>query len=399
MNRQQWFIVAFISTIHLLAFSHRMEVVPFLVDLKAVYHVGFAEAGGLVSSFLLGYAIFQIPAGTMADRYSPRRLMMIGIMSMMVSAILFALIHTFFLALVLRFIMGASAAMIFSPAIKLISVFTPKEKRGISIGILEGAAGMGMLLSLTVFPILSAFVEWQVLFLFLSILLLPVLLMFPKVPKEEIAQNGKEVKESQPGGIMSLLKNKKILRLLAIAFFGLFGLYGFLAWTPTYMESELGYTKQETGLIMAVIMAAQIVAAPISGKLSDFLGQRKLMIIIGSLIMAVSALWLLLLGNAWIYFVAILIGTGLSWSIAPMLALATEIVNVNIAGSVISIMNTVGQVASALSGYVYGLLFDTFGNFQMIWLVCFIAFLIRTLCCFGELENHHSSKTANKITI
>lgn len=256
-----------------------------------------------------------------------------------------------------------------------------------------------MLLTLTVFPILSSFVGWNVLFLVLSFVLFPLLLIFNKLPKEDSIPAWKEDKGNKPSGFLDLIKNKRIQRLIGIAFFGLFGLYGFLAWMPTYMESVMGYTKQETGILMAIMMGAQILAAPLSGKLSDLLGQRKSTLVIGSILMAVSSLWLFLLHDFWIYIMVIVIGTGISWSMAPMLALATEIVDIKVAGSVISIMNTVGQVASAISGYVYGMLFDTFGNFQIIWMVCAITFLIRTAFCFGELENHQPSKTIDDVSV
>ncbi|MGG3468540.1 MFS transporter [Neobacillus pocheonensis] len=388
MNRFQWFIVCFVSFIHFLALSHRMEVVPFLVDLKDVYHVGYTEVGGLLSAFLLGYAVFQIPAGTLADRYSPIGLIVIGLSVMMISSIIFSVTHSLYLAFFLRFIMGASAAMIFSPAIKMISTHSPEEKRGISIGILEGAAGMGSLLTLTVFPILSAYVAWNKLFLILSILLLPTLLLFLKITKGKSTSEMKEMNGITLKVFWNLFKDKKILRLLGISFFGLFGLYGFLAWMPTYLETAMGYTKQQTGLIMAIMLVAQTIGAPLSGKLSDLLGERKSTLMIGSLLAAGSSLWLIFLNDQWIYFTAFVIGTAISWSLAPMLTIATEMVHVNIAGSVISIMNTVGQIGSAISGYVFGMLYDTFGSFQMIWLVSFLACLLRILFTFGELENH-----------
>ncbi|WP_409288284.1 MFS transporter [Peribacillus sp. SCS-37] len=398
MNRFQWFMVYFVSFIHFLALSHRMEVVPFLVDLKGMYHVGFTEVGGLLSAFLLGYAIFQIPAGILADRYSPISLIVLGLSLMMISSIIFSLTHFLYLALFLRFMMGASAAMIFSPAIKLISIHSPREKRGLSIGILEGAAAVGSLLTLTVFPILSIYVEWNTLFLLLSILLLPTLLVFLKVPKgENTSEIGK--KKVQPRVFLNLLKDKKIHRLLGISFFGLFGLSGFLSWMPTYLETSMGYTKQEAGLVMAIMMIAQIIGAPLSGRLSDLMGKRKSTLMFGSILAAGCCLWLIFLNDTGKYFTAFLIGIAISWSLAPMLTLATELVHVNSAGSLISIMNTVGQLGSAISGYVFGMLYDTFGSFQIIWIVCFIACLIRIAFTFGELEHQKSADSEKEISI
>jgi cyanate permease len=93
------------------------------------------------------------------------------------------------------------------------------------------------------------------------------------------------------------------------------------------------------------------------------------------------------------------IGIAISWSLAPMLTLATEMVHISSAGSLISIMNTVGQLGSAISGYVFGMLYDTFGSFQIIWIVSFIACLIRIMFTFGELENHQVIDSEKEISI
>lgn len=387
MGAKQWFVVLVVCSVHFVAFSQRMNVVPFFIEMKDVYRVGYAEIGGLVSTFLLGYAFFQIPAGILADRYSPRATMITGLSTMLIASFLFVITHSLLIALILRFVMGASSAMLFSPGIKLISTFTPKEKRGFSVGMMEGAAGMGMLLTLTVFPVFSIFISWQNLFLGLSLLMIPLLILFRKIPKEDT--------EWEPGlneegigrvSFLDLFRNVRVLRLMGVSFFGLFGLYAYLAWLPTYLQIVAGYSKQETGWIMALVMISQVIMGPVSGKVSDWMGQRKITLIIGSGLLALSAIWLFLF-KAWgIYFIVLLIGTGISWSMAPMLALATEVVNVKMAGSVISVMNTVGQIASAISGYVYGLLFDTTGNFHMIWFICMAAFLIRIIFCLGNLE-------------
>lgn len=390
MKSYQWLVVFFVSLIHLTAFTQRMDVVPFLVDLRDVYHVGYAEVGGLVSAFLLGYALFQIPAGSLADRYSPKLLILIGVLVMLVTSIIFVFVHSLLFALVLRFLMGVSSAMLFSPGIKLISSYTPKRTRGSSLGMMEGGAGMGMLITLTVFPILSVYVHWKILFLSLSFLLLLILFMFIFLPSEE----KKEVDPGEKSGrnqkripFFQLIKKPVILRLIGIAFFGLFGLYGFLTWLPTYLESVAGFTKQKVGWIMAITMISQIIMGPVSGKVSDWMGQRETTLIIGTAMLAFSSIWLLAFKDFGIYVVVIFIGAGISWSMAPMLALATEVLSEKMEGSVIGIMNTVGQIASAISGYVFGLIFEISGHFQWIWLTCLIVFIIRIMLASKKLED------------
>ena len=401
MKFHQWMVVYFVALIHFMAFTQRMDVVPFLIELRDVYHVGYAEVGGLVSAFLLGYAFFQIPAGTLADRYSPKRIIFIGIFIMLITSCLFALTHSLVFAIVLRFVMGASSALLFSPAIKLLSAYTPRKKRGLSIGIMQGGAGAGMLLTLTIFPILSTYISFRTLFFIASSTLVIILIMFWFLPKDNkqnnIVSEDNNRQSSNRQTIFQLIKKRVIIKLIGISFFGMFGLYGFLVWLPTYLETILGFSKQQAGMIMAISMISQIVMGPVSGKVSDWMGERKTTLIIGSFIMVVSSLWLLVFRDFGIYIVAFLVGTGISWSMAPVLTLASEIVRDN-EGSVISLINTIGQIASAISGYIYGLLFELSGHFQWIWLSCLIAFIIRIFISLGKLEdtpdnqiNHESS--------
>lgn len=397
IGKKQWFVVFFVSFFHMIAFSQRMDVVPFLVELKNYFQVGYAEAGGLLSAFLFGYAVFQIPAGTMADRYSPKVLVLIGLTTMLLASLLFVSTDSLFVALILRFVMGGASAMLFSPGIKLISAFTPKEKRGLSIGILEGAAGIGMLVTLTVFPVVSTNIPYRVLFLILSLLIIPILAVFWKVPNIDEASNSGNSSISRnrnKGSLWKVLRNNRVQRLMAISFFGLFGIYAYLGWLPTYLQTVIGYTKQEAGLIMALVMIAQVIMAPLSGKISDKLGQRKAILIAGSGLAALGAVWLLVFKGWGIYFTAVVIGTSISWSMAPMLTLATEVVGVQMAGSTISVTNTVGQIASAISGFLYGMIYDAMGDFKMIWLACLCAFLIRILFCLGDLEERGVGKIA-----
>lgn len=260
---------------------------------------------------------------------------------------------------------------------------------------MEGAAGMGMLLTLTVFPIISIYLSWKYLFLILSLLILPILLLFFKLPKgvdsEEADMDSTVTAGTTYGGpsevrFLDLFRNPRVLRLMGIAFFGLFGLYAYLAWLPTYLLTVMNYSKQETGWIMALVMVSQVIMGPVSGKVSDWMGQRKVTLITGTGLLAVSAVWLYFFKDWGIYLVVLLIGAGISWAMAPMLALATEVVHVKMAGSVISVMNTVGQIASAISGYVYGFIFDVTGDFQIIWLICLAALIIRIVFCLGNLE-------------
>src|SRR5579864_5948400 len=89
-----------------IANAQRIDVVPFFNDLRAVYHVDYAGVGGLLSAYLLGYVLAQIPAGLAADNLPARRVTITGLAAMAVASPLFGLTASYRTALVLRFLMG-----------------------------------------------------------------------------------------------------------------------------------------------------------------------------------------------------------------------------------------------------------------------------------------------------
>jgi predicted MFS family arabinose efflux permease len=383
-----WQVILLVSSIHFLSHSHRNDVVPFFIELRDLYNVGYAEVGSLVSCFLIGYAVFQIPAGLLADRYSAKWVLSIGLSILLLGSLLVVLANTFYLALVLRFCMGVGSAMLFTPLLKLISTHVPKDKRGLGIAIMETGASTGMLLTLSVFPILSIFLSWKIFLLTLSILIVPVLIMALKLPKKESVDITKQQDAKMNTlPVKEVILNRNFLRLVGISFFGLLGVTAFITWIPTFLETELDFSKQQSGFLMALLLAAKIIVLPLTGKLSDWIGNRKIVLFISSALLSFCSLWLALFPSKGTFIVIFLIGVGLACAIAPMLTIATEVIDVKVVGFALSLINTIGQISAAVSGFIFGLIFDVTGSFQWVWLCCLAAFLIRILFCFGDLES------------
>ena len=43
------------------------------------FHLSNIQLGAVFSAFVLGYALFQAPAGAVADRFGPRRVLTLGV--------------------------------------------------------------------------------------------------------------------------------------------------------------------------------------------------------------------------------------------------------------------------------------------------------------------------------
>src|SRR5258708_14462694 len=72
-SRVGWLVVAWLFVLSAVAFLDRVNLSVAATHLAADYHLSDVRLGALFSFFLLGYALFQTPAGWLADKWGPPR--------------------------------------------------------------------------------------------------------------------------------------------------------------------------------------------------------------------------------------------------------------------------------------------------------------------------------------
>ncbi len=74
----RWLLVLWIFTISAISFLDRVNISIAASFLQREFHINDLQLGNVFSAFLVGYAIFQAPAGRLADRFGPRRILALG---------------------------------------------------------------------------------------------------------------------------------------------------------------------------------------------------------------------------------------------------------------------------------------------------------------------------------
>jgi ACS family glucarate transporter-like MFS transporter len=106
------------------------------------------QLGWVFSAFLIGYAMFQVPGGWLADRYGPRIVISAGVVWWGVFTALTALVPpglavSVALLLGTRFLLGAGEAVLFPSSNKLVSAWIPSSERGLANGLIFAGVGAG----------------------------------------------------------------------------------------------------------------------------------------------------------------------------------------------------------------------------------------------------------------
>jgi MFS family permease len=126
------------------------------------FHQNVSGLGLITSTFVLGVALFQLPAGLIAARYGPKRALTIGMLLISVSSILIGFVDEIVSLTTLRFVMGVGEAFIFGPGVILITRYFRKGSEGLGIGLFGAAFDLGGIVGISGWAVLGSLVGWRI---------------------------------------------------------------------------------------------------------------------------------------------------------------------------------------------------------------------------------------------
>ena len=344
--------------------AQRLAPVPLFDELRLQLATDYVGVGNLFGAYLLTYALANIPVGILADRADNKRLLIIGSALSLAASLVFALARDYPLALASRLALGIAGALAYVPAVRYVVISFPKEKRASAMGFVQVGAGVGMFLALTLLPLLAREFDLQSAFLMLplfSALVLGAVLF--GVPRER-----PPAKDSFRATLLTLGSTRSLWYLLVYFFLGMLAHYAVLGWLPTFLRSQFHYSAVQAGLTSTIVTLALVVGSPFGGILSDRLGTRTLILLCGSVLSVVSFLLFLTSPNPQVVMGgAVLAGVSLAFTVPVLMILVGEVADPSSAGLAVSVAATTGQIASSLSGFVFGYVLQRSQSFTPVW--------------------------------
>lgn len=139
-------------------------LIPAVPDISLELSLSVAEAGGIVSVYVLASAIFLLPVGRVADRIGHMNSMLAGVAGFGINMALCAIAPNGFILLATRFLQGAAAAFIYTSGMTLISMnFSPAE-RGRALGMVTFMVYIGLSLGSVLGGFMNSAWGWRSIF-------------------------------------------------------------------------------------------------------------------------------------------------------------------------------------------------------------------------------------------
>lgn len=155
-TRARWRIVALLAIIAALTYVDRLNFGIAGKYIQDQFAFSTETMGWVLSAFVLGYALFQVPGGWLGDRYGPRAVLTVAILwwSAFTTATAFAprlpLARWFGLAwsfAIVRFLLGVGEAAAFPNINRTIAFWFGESQRGLANSVFIGGIGAGGVLT------------------------------------------------------------------------------------------------------------------------------------------------------------------------------------------------------------------------------------------------------------
>jgi len=164
--RVRWLLVFWIFVLSAIAFLDRVNISIAGSSLAAAYHLGKLQLGLNFSAFLVGYALLQTPAGRLADRVGPRRVLAAGVLwwgvfTALTATVPTTLISGLALLIVIRFLLGAGEAVVYPASNQFVAQWIPMQERGRANGWIFAGVGVGAGLSPPLITYLMVHYGWR----------------------------------------------------------------------------------------------------------------------------------------------------------------------------------------------------------------------------------------------
>ncbi|GAA3184561.1 MULTISPECIES: MFS transporter [Streptomyces] len=356
--------ISVLTAIWLLDYVDRQIIPVVLPSVGRDLSLSTSQLGLSLTIYYAAYALFQIPAGLLADRFGSVRLMVWGVAGWSVFTAVTGLVANGTQLALARVLFAASVAVLPAASTKALVERVPAERRVTANSLLFTTTTGTSALAPVIGAALVTHFGWRGAFFGASTLgVLGILLLWLLPPALGQRERSRRLpRPSQP--LLPLLRRGVLWRFaLLVGGFNIVG-YGIVTWLPSYLIKERQLSLGATGLASALPIAAEALTMAVGGILYDrYFATRSRRLIVPALLANGAFLILMLFASSTATFLTFLVLAMAAQGIGvmPLYGLPLRYLPPDIAGTANGLINFGAQSSAAVSPYAMGLLAEHAG--------------------------------------
>jgi len=299
MNRSRVRVVLTIGIFLLAAISYldRTNISIAGVLLMPEFGLNNQELGYIISAFLAGYGLFQIPGGWLAKRFGPRKVLTGGLMwwavfTVAVTLVTPSLAGAFWAIIALRFLLGMGEAVMYPSSNQFTSTWIPTQERGKANGLIFAGTGTGAAITAPFITWLMVSYGWRTSFWVAAAIGLGAAVIWywygRDTPEEHKSVNAGElayIKAGLTGGRKEaakipvpwgrILTSKDVLFNCFSYFCFCWVAFIFLTWFFIYVKNAFGLDLKKSAIYTMLPPAMMVVGSISGGAIADRICRNK----------------------------------------------------------------------------------------------------------------------------
>ncbi len=385
-------VLAMIVAAYMITYMDRVNIASAVPVIQKDMGFSMITIGWIFASFRWGYAFFQIPGGWLGDRIGGRRALALVVVWWSVFTSLTAFAWNATSMGIFRFFFGMGEAGAFPIATRSLSRWMLPTERGFAQGITHAASRLGAALTPALVVMMMIRFGWRMPFFIFGLIGLGWAALwywyYRDTPSQhsrinaaerQLIENALGVRDASVRTVpwRRILRSPSLWTLSLMYFCYGYAIDVYLDWFPKYLNEHRGFNLTQMGFYASLPLLAGAAGDLLGGTVSDRLAKRfsnlrlarRAVALAGFLLAAVFILPATFTQNSTASVLYSCVAVfGLEVTVGVAWAIPLDIAG-DYAGSVASVMNTFGNLGSAVSPVLLAYLVGLYG-WNMPFLVC-----------------------------
>jgi ACS family glucarate transporter-like MFS transporter len=287
-------LIFMLFVISAIAFLDRTNISVAGVQMRQEYGIDKIQLGWVFSAFLIGYAAFQVPAGWLAARYGPRKLLTAALIWWGLFSIATALVppqglHAILMLALVRFALGIGEAAVYPAGNQFVSRWVPAQERGKANGLIFAGVGAGSGLTPPLITAIIAGSGWRASFYVCAAIGVVAAIIWYIVardrPQDHRSVNAAELEHIEEGLVpvsddkvaipwRAILGSRNMWGLFLSYFAFGYVIWIFFSWFFIYLAEARGLDLKSSALFGMAPFLAMTAGCLIGGVLNDAISRR-----------------------------------------------------------------------------------------------------------------------------
>ena len=289
-----WTVWGLGAALYLIGFYQRVAPAVMTTELMAAFSISAAGLGNLSGFYFYAYVMMQVPTGILADRWGPRRLLSLGALVAGTGSLIFALAPTILWASVGRLLIGGAVAVAFVGMLKISAHWFAPRHFAMASGLALFCGIIGAVFAGVPLRLLVGTMGWRQVMLLSGIVTLTVTAAIWMVVRDDPTEKGyisyghSDSGNSKQPSIMAAIKevfkhrNTWLLCCVPGGIVGSILTFSGL-WGVPFLTTHYGLSQVGAAALCSALLVAWAVGGPVFGALSDRIGRRKPLYLLGCL--------------------------------------------------------------------------------------------------------------------